>query len=474
MKVDFLIPDYVQKVARILNKEGYQCYLVGGALRDVVLGIEPHDYDLATDALPEKMLKIFPKSIATGARFGQITALVSDKKGETYGVEVTTFRTEEGYVDGRWPTGVKFVDELDLDLGRRDFTVNSMALKLDSATLDGANEVKTWEIYDPFGGEQDLHDRLIRAVGTPIERFKEDGLRAYKACRLTSQLDFDIEKSTFDAISQALPVAKMVSMERVRDEFMKMIMDSPKPSKGIELMRQTGLLELFMPELLEGVGQEQKIGHVDDVYWHSLKTCDVAADNIKLSALFHDIGKPRKDMGNGNFYGHDVEGAEMAKTIMKRLKFSNVQIDRVQRLVENHMFFFPHVEEGMDPEKVENIKAYEWTDAAVRRFIQRVGDENIDDLFQLRIADAASNPKQSFNELEIQTLQMRIADVRAQDMALKVTDLAITGNDLMENGIEKGPEVGRILNELLEIVIEDPLLNTPEFLLSEALRISDN
>jgi tRNA nucleotidyltransferase (CCA-adding enzyme) len=462
MKTKFIIPDYVQKVSRMLIKEGYKCYLVGGALRDVVLGITPEDYDLATDAKPEAMMKIFPKSVETNARFGTILALVSDRKGERHSVEVTTFRSEANYVDGRWPSKVEFVDDLDLDLGRRDFTFNAMALDLDSALLDGSEVEREWEIYDPFNGLRDLGLKVVRAVGTPLERFKEDGLRAYKACRMAAQLEFDIETETFEAITKALPVAAQISMERVRDEFMKMIINSSKPSIGIELMRKTGLLELFMPELIEGYGMEQKLFHADDVYTHSLRCCDMAVDRVKLAALFHDIGKPRKDMGNGHFYGHDLEGEKMTREIMKRMKFSNAEIEHTANLVRNHMFYYPHITDDMTEEEKANVKAHEWSDSAVRRFIMRVGEENIDDLFELRIADAISNPKTAFDETEIKLLQERISKVREEDMALKISDLKITGNELMEMGVEKGPELGIILNELLEKVIDDPMVNTKE------------
>ncbi|MBI2356605.1 HD domain-containing protein [Candidatus Dojkabacteria bacterium] len=469
--VKFLIPDYVQKVARMLLKEGYQCYLVGGALRDVVLGIQPDDYDLATDAKPDQMLDIFPKSVSTGMRFGMVSAIVPDEKGENFEVQVTTFRSEEGYVDGRWPTKVTFINDIDRDLGRRDFTFNAMALDLSSAQLDGKNEEKEWEIYDPFGGLQDLGLKVVRAVGTPIERFKEDGLRAYKACRMASQLDFDIETDTFEAIRNALPVAAQISMERVRDEFMKMLIHSSKPSIGIELMRKTGLLELFLPELLEGLGVEQKVFHADDVYTHSLKTCDLAPDRIKLAALFHDIGKPRKDMKNGHFYGHDSEGASMTEIIMTRMKFSKSETKRVVNLVKNHMFFFPYYQEGMNEEEMRKLDEKEWSDSAVRRFIARVGEENLEDLFALRIADASANPLTAFKPDEISELQKRISEVRSKDMALKVTDLKVNGNDLKEIGITEGREIGRVLNALLELVIEDPMANTKETLLVRAKEI---
>lgn len=463
-----IVPDYVQKVARILSKEGHQVFLVGGALRDVVLGIKPDDWDLATSATPDQMLKIFPKAVATGLRFGMVSAMVPDRLGEIHDVQVTTFRSEEKYVDGRWPTEVKFITDIDKDLGRRDFTFNAMALNLGESNLTGEEEERVYRLYDLFGGLSDLENRLVRAVGTPFERFKEDGLRAFKACRMVAQLNFDIEEDTYNAIRESLPVAQMVSMERIRDEFLKMLYHSTKPSIGIEMMRRTGLLEIFLPELLEGYGVEQKVYHADDVYWHSLKTCDLAPDHIKVSALLHDIAKPKCDMGDGHFYGHDTEGAKMTRDILTRLKFPKAEISRNVALVRNHMFYYPHVEEGMGNEEIEYIKEHEWSDTAVRRFIARVGEENIDDLFALRIADASANPKSAFDETEIRLLQERISEVRRQDMALKVEDLKIDGNDLMEIGVPKGPKIGEILNYLLQRVLEDPILNTPEALISKA------
>ncbi len=467
MKIKVVVPEYVQKVARMLAKEGYQVHLVGGALRDVVLGIAPDDWDLATDATPEQMQSIFPKSVLTGARFGMVSALIADSKGEVHDVQVTTFRSEENYVDGRWPTKVTFITELDKDLGRRDFTFNAMALNLSDPSFDGSQIERELEIYDPFDGIVDLQKKVVRAVGTPIERFREDGLRAYKACRMASQLQFEIEKDTFDAIKETISVASQVSMERVRDEFMKMLLHSPKPSIGINLMRESGLLEIFLPELLEGYGVEQKMFHAHDVYKHSLMTLDVAPDSIKLAALLHDIGKPRKDMGNGHFYGHDLEGANMTEQIMKRLRFSKAEINRTVALVRNHMFYYPYEYEGMDEVEREKLRKKEWTDSAIRRFVARVGEENIDDLFALRIADATGNPKSAFRPEEITLLQTRISEVREKDMALKITDLKITGDDLIGMGIPKGPQVGNILSQLLELVLDDPTINTKERLMEE-------
>ena len=471
MNTKIHLPNYVQKVGRILLKEGFECFLVGGAVRDIVLGKKPHDYDLATSALPDEMLNMFPKSVSTGAKFGTVIVLVQDEHGETYEVEVTTFRCESGYVDGRWPSSVKFVEDINRDLGRRDFTFNAMAIDLSKLELESGEEEKEVEIYDPFDGVGDIKKKIVRAVGTPIERFKEDGLRSFKACRMASQFGFSIEPVTLDAIKKSISVAENISMERIRDEFMKMLINSPKPSVGIELMRETGLLQIFLPELLEGFGVEQKLYHADDVYYHSIKTCDAAEDSVKFAALLHDIAKPRTDMGNGHFYGHDRMGAEMVEKIMKRMKFPKAEIERTKKLIINHMFYYPHIEDGMTSEEKENIELHKWSDSAVRRFIQRVGEENIDDLFKLRMADAQSNASTSFKPEEITILQKRISEIRHQDMALKVTDLRVNGADLERIGITKGPQMGYVLKQLLEVVIDNPILNTKEDLERLALEI---
>lgn len=471
MKKRIYLPNYVQKVGRILLKEGYECYLVGGAVRDIVIGKKPHDYDLATDALPDEMLNMFPKSISTGAKFGTVIVLVQDEHGETYEVEVTTFRCEAGYVDGRWPSSVTFVEDINRDLGRRDFTFNAMAVDFSKLNLDDGVEEKEVEIYDPFGGIDDIKKKMVRAVGTAIERFKEDGLRSFKACRMASQFGFTIEPQTMEAIKESVSVAESISMERVRDEFMKMLLNSPKPSVGIELMKEAGLLQIFLPELLEGYGVEQKLYHADDVYHHAIKTCDSAEDSVKLAALLHDIAKPRTDMGNGHFYGHDRMGADIAEKILKRLKFPKAEIERTKKLIVNHMFFYPHIEDGMSEEEKTNIELHKWSDSAVRRFIQRVGEENIDDLFKLRMADAQSNASTSFKPDEITILQKRISEIRHHDMALKITDLKLNGEDLEKVGIPKGPQMGIILKQLLDAVIEDPLQNRKENLEKLALEL---
>ena len=450
------VPAWLESLSKDFSDSGHQLYLVGGAVRDELLGKEVGEWDLATDAKPSEVEQILhqrTKKIGLiGKRFGTVTA---DLNGNQ--VEITTFRGESYEEHSRKPV-VKFGTSIDEDLSRRDFTINAIAYDL-----------RFKRILDSSYGERDLKAKVIRAVGNPESRFREDPLRMLRAIRFAVTLDFEIEPNTFEAIKQSIPVAKQVSMERIRDEFMKLLLNSAKPSKGVELMRETGLLNIFLPELLEGYGVEQKLYHAHDVYTHSLRTCDFAEDSVKLAALLHDIAKPRTDMGNGHFYGHDVVGVEMVEDIMKRLKFSKSEIERTKLLVKNHMFYYPHSQQDIGKEKEEKLSFSQWSDSAVRRFLNRVGEENVEDLFKLRIADATSNPNSPFQPEEITELQKHISRVRAQDMALKITDLDINGEDLQGIGIKPGPQMGSVLKRLLDIVIEDPLMNTKEKLLDEAI-----
>jgi tRNA nucleotidyltransferase (CCA-adding enzyme) len=475
------IPTYVISTARVLIKEGFKAYLVGGAVRDAFLGNTPADYDIATDAVPEELIKIFPKAIAVGAKFGTVLVVQRDENGENFSVEVTTLRSEEEYIKGRWPSKVTFVREISEDLKRRDFTINAMAIDLASQGLQyisepsvknlALTEEKEYEfgLIDMFDGVGDIERKIIRTVGNPVERFTEDGIRTYKACRLASQLGFEIEENTFKAITECLTVSKMISMERIREEFMKLLTKSAKPSVGIEYMRKSGLLELFIPELLEGIGVGQPIGHAFDVYEHALRTVDLAPDRIKMAALLHDIAKPRTATGDGHFYGHDSMGAEMVKKIMKRMKFPSRDIQHTSELVRWHMFSYPHKKNEEPQETDEQIQPAKWTDGAVRRFIKRVGLENLDDLFALRIADGSSEPVSMWDPQEIIELQERISKVLAEDTALKISDLAINGHRLMKHfGLKPGKIVGQTLTHLLDVVIENPNLNNKEKLLEAA------
>ncbi|MFC1780484.1 CCA tRNA nucleotidyltransferase [Patescibacteria group bacterium] len=458
------IPQYVFDITRILAKEGYEAYLVGGSVRDILMGRIPHDYDIATDARPEVIQKIFTKAISTGAKFGSIIVMVKDEKGEPHPIDVTTYRVEE-YLSGRWPSKVEFITSIEGDLARRDFTVNAIAINLIEIENGKSEDI----LYDPFNGQEDIKRKIIQAVGKPEERFREDALRVLRACRFASVLGFEIEPKTKKAIETVLTMVDNLSAERVREEFLKIIYDSPKPSVGLKLLAESKILKIWIPELLEGVGIDQPEFHFYDVFEHAMRTVDKADDSVKLAALFHDIGKPKKKQG-GHFYGHDVEGAKMTKTIMKRLKFPKKEIDRVATLVRWHMFYFPYDEEDFEKGKKVIRKRSDlgkWTDPAIRRFVRNIGgEEAIDDLIKLRIADATANPKGSFDEQEILALQQRIAEVREKDMALKVGDLDIGGNDLKKLGIEGGPKMGEILRNLLDMVIEDPTVNDKERLLN--------
>jgi len=454
------IPRYILDISEQLQEAGYHAYLVGGSIRDLLLGKTPVDFDIATNAYPQEVMKVFPKSIPTGAKFGTITVIAQDEKSERFEVQITTYRSEADYVGGRWPSKVEFSREIEDDLSRRDFTINALALNLQR--FDEQNPPIEELIIDLFGGLMDLNKKIIKAVRDPYERFSEDGLRSVRACRLASQLDFEIETKTFEAIKETLHITKLVSIERFREELIKILLKSPQPSKGLRLLKDTGILDIFIPELIEGIGITQPKFHSDDVFEHSIKAVDAAEDDIKVAALFHDIAKPRTmmiDDAGVHFYGHDVKGAEMTREIMRRLRFSNNEIDRVVSLVRWHMFYYPSADWRKSAEHLQT-EDLGWSDGAIRRLIQNVGGEDaIDDLIKLRIADATSNPKSDFNSQELVALSERIANVRANEMALKVSDLDITGHDLIENFNISGPVLGKTLEFLLDKVIEEPGLN---------------
>lgn len=435
MLKDHKYPAGALHIIQTLKDQGYKCYLVGGSVRDILLGRTPKEWDLTTDAPPEKVGKLFPKVVPTGIEFGTVTVLVEEGT-----FEVTTFRQDEKYTDGRHPSRVKYSKSLEEDLSRRDFTVNAMAY---DPTID--------EFVDKFGGEKDLAAKLIRTVGKAADRFSEDGLRSVRACRFAAQLSFEIDKQTFDAISKTLHITKKVAVERVHDELAKML-SAAKPSVGLEYMRKSGLLNFFIPELLLGLGVEQPAQfHKWDVYYHALYSCDAApADNlpVRLAALLHDVAKPLCKVEN-TFYGHDQKGREMAEDILRRLRFSNEHIEKVGLLVANHMFNY---ESG-------------WSEAAVRRFIRRVGLENIPDLFALRLADTKGMERE-IDSGYLEELQLRIDKILAEENALHIKDLKVDGADVMrELHISPGPKVGKVLEALLEKVLDDPALNEREKLL---------
>ncbi|MFH1576006.1 MAG: HD domain-containing protein [Candidatus Margulisiibacteriota bacterium] len=424
------LPEGALKITKTLKAKGHQAYLVGGCVRDLLLDLPVKEWDITTSAKPTEVSSLFHKVVPTGIEYGTVTALVDQG---TY--EVTTFRSDEKYVDGRHPANVAFTDDLHKDLARRDFTINALAY-----------DPETDQLIDDFEGQQDLKNKLIKTVGNPIDRFSEDGLRSVRACRFAAKLGFTIEKSTLAAIPKTLEVTKKVAAERLHDELVKMLA-ADQPSIGLELMRQTGLLSLILPELevCHGIDQPPKF-HKYDVYWHSLYACDAAPkDNlpVRLAALLHDIAKPACKV-DYTFYNHDKVGAKTCEEILKRLKFSNHDIKKVSNLVDNHMF---------------NYTA-QWSDAAVRRFIRRIGGvQNVADLFAVRQADTSAMEQEIGSQYLIE-LQQRIDKIIKEEHALDVSDLKVDGQDIMKAlKIKPGPKVGQILHQLLEKALDDPKLN---------------
>jgi len=441
----------LKEIASLFNNVGKEIYLVGGAVRDMLRGEKIHDWDLATNALPDEVIDIVKRAggkvVPTGIKHGTVTVFYKHNTAE-----VTTFRLESGYSDGRRPDKVHFTSDIEEDLSRRDFTMNAIALRLPEG-----------KIVDPFGGETDIKAGIIRCVGNAAERFNEDGLRPLRAVRFSSQLGFEIEQKTFDAIAGALCVSAKVSWERVRDEIDK-ILASPIPSRGFLLMEKAGLLKLFLEELALCRGVEQKGYHRFDVLDHCLFACDYSSANdysreLRLASLFHDVGKPdvRQPGENGvwTFYRHEETSARLCKKILNRLRYSNAVIDSVCHLIKEHMFHYTD----------------EWSDSAVRRFIARVGEENLEDLYRLRRADTCAFAGKEGDTSSLLLLANRVDKVMAKSKALSVKDLAVSGKDLIEAGINSGKMMGIILKELLETVLDDPAQNTREKLLEIAQKI---
>ena len=462
------LPDLLVEFGQIFTNAGFKAYLVGGAVRDMLMKVPPHDWDIATNATPQDVIKLFKFVVPTGIEHGTVT--VHFKGTE---IEVTTFRTEAGYSDGRHPDSINYAATIEEDLARRDFTMNAIAASLE----DG-------QLVDPYGGQEDIKKKLIHTVGLAHERFMEDGLRPVRALRFASKLGFSIEKDTYSEIfkEEIQKKALSISIERFRDEFEK-ILKSPLPSVGLKLLEETGLLALFIPEfsVCRGcVQSDYRAFHKFDVLDHLFYACDGAPSpklNVRLAALFHDIGKPAakrlvretvldgekkdgstKEIETVTFYNHEALGEKITRSLMIRLKFSNEMINNVCHLVKEHMF---HYEAN-------------WSDAAVRRFIMRVQPECMEDLYDLRLADMYGmyNEKVDLRysasiELLLE-LKERVQKELDKNSAISLKSLAVNGRDLMEAGIPAGKELGRILNELLNCVVEDPAMNTKEALLKTA------
>lgn len=448
IKIDNVLKDFNSHFERA----GFKAYLVGGAVRDIFLHKKPHDFDVATNATPQDVMKLFKVVIPTGFEHGTVTVHF-----EGLEIEVTTFRTESGYSDGRHPDSVNYAATIEEDLSRRDFTINAIAADL-----------KNGKIVDPFCGRCDIKKKVIRTVGKAHDRFMEDGLRPVRCLRFACKLGFSIEKCTYSELfdSEIRKKIGSISIERFRDEFDK-ILASAKPSIGLKLLEETGMTSIFIPELLAGRGcvqSDQRGFHDFDVLDHLYYACDgapVEKPNVRLASLFHDIGKPAAKKiidGNITFYNHERIGSKLTQQILTRLKYPNAVIDDVCHLINEHMFNYES----------------NWTVPAVRRFIIRVGQDHLEDLFDLRLADMYGMHNQPIEYKYSAAINLlvelkdRIAVELEKNNALSLKDLAINGNDLIAAGFEKGKKLGLILNHLLDCVIEDPEMNTKDKLLEVA------
>jgi len=467
------IPSYVTRVTEALEGAGFEAYIVGGCVRDLILGRVPKDWDITTNATPEQIIPLFEKTVYEN-KFGTVAVvfenytenepksnkIVSRETNsdlvthetdelETYIVEVTPYRTETKYSDFRHPDNVKFSQKIEDDLMRRDFTINAMAYSISHETL-----------IDLYNGQSDLKDMSIRTVGQADDRFGEDALRMLRAVRFAVQLGFSISHETAVSIQNKADLIKNVSCERIRDEFEKIIL-SPEPAVGIGMLQKFGLLKYFVPELEEGIGCEQKGEHIYDVYEHLLHALQHAADKdwsleIRLAALFHDIGKPRtrrwdgtKAGGKGKytFFGHEVVGARMAQKIMERLKFPKKTTDLVVSLVRQHMFF-------SDTEAI--------TLSAVRRVVIKVGKDNIWTLMNIRECDRVGMKKKEM-PYRLRKYHAMIEEVLRDPIS--VGQLVVDGKILMDElHMKPGPRMGWMLHALLEEVLDDPKKNTREYL----------
>jgi len=437
------VPEDVRHICRTLAEHGKRGWIVGGCVRDLILGKDVADWDVATDARPKEVQRIFPKVIPTGIQHGTVTVLVH---GKPY--EVTTLRGEGAYSDGRRPDTVEFVDDITADLARRDFTVNAIAIDPN----DG-------HVIDPFEGQKDLGRRVLRAVGDPMQRFEEDGLRVLRAARFVATLELELDPPTREAIAPNLPTFRKVSAERVHDEWVK-TMKAKRPSRAFEVMRTTGILGVTCPELLEGVDMAQNKWHAYTVWGHAMACVDACAGDaiLRIAALLHDVGKPRSrafsdKTQDWTFYEHERIGAEIVEPVLARMRFSNEDRDRITRLVRHHLICYD-----------------DWSDAAVRRWMRRVGPDLLEDLYALNEADVRGKGRDCTPDLDaLAALKAHVAKVVAAGAALTVRDLAVNGRDLMQElGLSPGPVLGELLAALLEDVVGDPGLNTRETLLERA------
>ena len=445
------VPAAVRELCDRLAKAGQRSWIVGGCVRDLLAGRKrPGDWDVATDAHPRDVMRIFrrvAKVIPTGVQHGTVTVLIDDVP-----VEVTTLRGEGAYSDGRRPDSVRFVQTIEEDLSRRDFTVNAMAI-----------DPGTGALIDPFGGRADLAAGVLRAVGDPVERFSEDGLRPLRACRFVATLEFELDPDTAAAIPRTLDTFRRVSPERVQAEWRKALA-APQPARAFRAMLSTGLLAEISADLAAGAGCAQNRYHGHDVFAHTLAALDASASAgdsivVRLAVLLHDIGKPKarawsEEKSDWTFFHHEAVGASMTDALLRRLRFSNDERERVVHLVRQHLVFYED----------------DWSDAAVRRLTRKIGTDCLDDLLAVMRADAHGRGLAEGTAEDIARigrLEARIRGLLEAQTPLSTRDLAIDGKAVMQLlGVGPSPVVGKVLRALLERVLDDPSLNDPERLLA--------
>ena len=444
---DFDIPVEVSRITVTLEKAGFEAYLVGGCVRDLLLEISPKDWDVTTNATPEQIISLFPKTFYENT-FGTV-GVVNEEGGIPKNleiIEVTPYRLETRYSDNRHPDAVAFSTKIDDDLLRRDFTINALAF----------NESKG-QLIDLYKGQADLERGIIRAVGDPEKRFKEDALRILRAVRFSAQLGFMINNETEKALLLHVKLLKNISKERIRDEFIK-ILESRSPMIGFNLAQRLGMLEFICPDLEKGIGVKQNQAHAFEVWEHLLRTVQCAADKnfsleIRTAALFHDIAKPHTKRYDDHkklitFYGHDVVGSKIAKKTLEDLKFPKKFVEKVEKLVRWHMFF-------SDTEQI--------TLSAVRRLIVNVGKENIWDLMDLRLCDRVGTGRPKESPYRLRKYHAMIEEATRDPLTVGMLKIDGKGVSRAAN-INPGPKIGHILHALLEEVLENPSLNNEVYL----------
>lgn len=451
---DFKIPKEVLNVAQTMSDAGFEAYLVGGCIRDLLRGAVPKDWDITTNAIPEEIQELFEETYYNN-NFGTVGVVLEEQEGKpTHVIEITPYRLETSYSNSRHPDHVTFAKRIEDDLKRRDFTMNAIAYN-----------PLTKEIVDHFEGQKDLKNKTIKAVGNAEDRFNEDALRIMRAIRLSSELGFMIEADTANAIATQAHNLKNISTERIRDEFIRII-NSDRPMEGLVVSQRLGVLKHFLPDLERGIGIEQNQAHSFDVYEHNLRALQHAADkgwsfNLRLSALLHDISKPEsrrhsKEKNDFTFHGHEVVGARTAKKILQDLKFPKKTIEKVVILIRWHMFF-------SDPDKI--------TLSAVRRMINNVGgEENMWDLMNLRICDRVGTGRPKEQPFRLRKYKSMIEEALRDPISVGM--LKISGNRIIEVANESpGPKIGFTLHALLEQVLDDPSKNNEDYLETEAKKL---